>query len=298
MASGRTRLTFVRIPEAPLRGGTACGYNRVMNSRFRIGAVSYLNTVPLVAELPGLAGDAELVFDLPSRLAERLEQGNLDVALAPSIELSRHPSYTIVSDACIACRGPVWSVKLVSRVPFAQIETIALDDGSRTSAVLVEIMLDRQYGVRPASQPLAIDADWRRAATDAVLVIGDRAMTAHSPAFPHVVDLGRWWTEWASLPFVFAVWVAKSPSPRSEAIGRLLDQARDAGLERLDELAALHAPRCGLTEEECRQYLGRNLHYRLGPQERHGLALFDRLVRALPLDSPPEAAVAAADEDR
>ena len=48
----------------------------------RIGAVSYLNTKPLVFGLSELAPQHELVFDLPSRLADRLAAGQLDVAFA------------------------------------------------------------------------------------------------------------------------------------------------------------------------------------------------------------------------
>jgi chorismate dehydratase len=77
----------------------------------RFGAVQYLNTKPLVH---GLAGAGiELAFDLPSRLADRLTAGHLDVALIPVVELFRHPEHRLVSDACIGCRGAVMSVKLL-----------------------------------------------------------------------------------------------------------------------------------------------------------------------------------------
>ena len=72
-----------------------------------------------------------IVFDLPSRLADDLAAGRLDVALIPSIEYFQNPEYNIVSNACIACRGPVLSVKLFSRKPAAQIRTFALDEGSQ-----------------------------------------------------------------------------------------------------------------------------------------------------------------------
>ena len=104
-----------------------------MASALRIGAVNYLNTKPLVCGLEQLAPQAEIVFDLPSRLADGLAAGQLDVALIPSVEIFQNPTYTLVSDACIACRGPVLSVKLFSRVPPAEIRTLALDEGSRTS---------------------------------------------------------------------------------------------------------------------------------------------------------------------
>ena len=73
----------------------------------RIGAVQYLNTKPLVHGLA--AAGVDVAYDLPSRLADRLAAGLLDVALIPSIEVMRG-GYRIVSDACIGCCGPVMCV--------------------------------------------------------------------------------------------------------------------------------------------------------------------------------------------
>ena len=47
------------------------------NGRLRIGAVSYLNTKPLVYDLERLAPHAEIIYDVPSRLAAGLEDGQL-----------------------------------------------------------------------------------------------------------------------------------------------------------------------------------------------------------------------------
>ncbi|MEE3033069.1 MAG: MqnA/MqnD/SBP family protein, partial [Planctomycetota bacterium] len=52
----------------------------------RIGAVSYLNTKPLIYGLSRRLPDANISLDLPSRLAKRLASGDLDVGLIPSIE--------------------------------------------------------------------------------------------------------------------------------------------------------------------------------------------------------------------
>ncbi len=113
----------------------------ISGKRVRIGAVEYLNTKPLIYRLAESAPQVELVLDLPSRLADRLAARELDVALIPSVEFVHNPRYRIVSDACIACRGPVLSVKLFSRVPAAEIRSLALDEGSRTTAALVQILL-------------------------------------------------------------------------------------------------------------------------------------------------------------
>src|SRR5215831_808039 len=95
----------------------------------RVGAVNYLNTKPLIYDLDELAPQAELLLEVPSRLADRLSNGDLDVALIPSIEYFRAGSYSIVSDIAIASRGPVLSVTLFSRVAWKDICTVALDEG-------------------------------------------------------------------------------------------------------------------------------------------------------------------------
>src|SRR2546429_420968 len=142
----------------------------------RIGAVSYLNTKPLVYGLAQLAPRAELVFDLPSRLADQLAAGKLDVALIPSVEYFQNPAYAIVSDACMGCRGPVLSVKLLSRLPMDKIRTLALDEGSRTSVALVRILLQERFGLSPKLVPFPLGISPDKIDADAVLMIGDRAM--------------------------------------------------------------------------------------------------------------------------
>ena len=96
-----------------------------MHAKIKVGAVSYLNTKPLVYRLEEIAPYADISYDLPSRLADQLASGELDVALIPSVEYFQDPNYEIVSNACIGCRGPVLSVKLLTRVPFDQIHPLA-----------------------------------------------------------------------------------------------------------------------------------------------------------------------------
>lgn len=256
----------------------------------RVGAVNYLNTKPLIYGLEQRAPQVRLMLDLPSRLADRLAAGELDVALIPCVEFFQDPTYTIVSDACIACRGPVLSVKLFSRVPGPEIRTLALDEGSRTSAALVQILLQQRFGIRPALEKLPIGASFEAATADAVLLIGDRAM--HSPlgAFEFVWDLGDEWVRWSGLPFVFAMWVARSGIDRGgvdrPGLDVALSEARDAGLQALDEIAQRESAPLGLTVPECRSYLEHNLHFYLGQRELRGLELFYRQAVELGLAPP------------
>lgn len=247
-------------------------------AKIRVGAVSYLNTKPLIYGFERFAPDAELVLDYPSKLADALAAGTLDVALIPSIEFFQDPTYSIVSDACIGCRGPVLSVKLFSRVPIEQIRTLALDEGSRTSAALVRILLYERFGLQPQTEPLPLGNALSESTADAVLLIGDRAIHSPTGKFAEVWDLGDEWCRWAELPFVFAMWTARA-GVDLRGVDRALELARDDGTANLADIAKREAAPLGLTQPECVSYLRDNLHFHLGPRELRGLDLFHKLAQ-------------------
>ena len=139
--------------------------------------------------LEQLLPEARIVYDLPGRLADALAADELDIALVPSIELARHQDWKPVSDACIACGGPVLSVKLMFRVAPAQVRSLALDEGSRTSAVLAQILLQEIHGIDPRLELLPIGAAPETTTTDAVLVIGDRAIQTKAK---RTLKFGTW----------------------------------------------------------------------------------------------------------
>ena len=92
--------------------------------RPRVCAVSYLNTVPLVWGMLH-EPDAELrdVFDLrfalPSDCADQLASGEADIGIVPVIEMARQ-KLDYFRGTGIACHGPVRSILLISKVPFAR----------------------------------------------------------------------------------------------------------------------------------------------------------------------------------
>ena len=246
----------------------------------RVGAVSYLNTKPLIEGLGTFAPQAELILDVPSRLADRLAAGDLDVGLIPIVEYFRAGNYTIVPGISIASRGPVMSVTLFSRVPWPEIRAVAMDEGSRTSVALTRILLEKRYGIRPSIEqlPLGVAAD--DMPTDAVLLIGDRAMKACLPGFAHSYDLGQEWFDWTGLPFVYAVWAVREGVDLC-GVDRALRQCRDHGLARVGQIAEREAGKLGLDAGFCRRYLSNILCFELGPREIAGLRKFHQLCRDL-----------------
>jgi chorismate dehydratase len=265
-----------------------------MGHRIRVGAVNYLNTKPLVEGLAALAPRIDLSFDLPSRLADRMAAGDLDVGLIPVVEFFRAGTYSAVPDISIASRGPVLSVTLFSRVPWDQIRTVALDVGSRTSAALTEVILRKRYGVTPQVEPLPLDVPADDLTTDAVLLIGDRAMRACLPGFAFAYDLGAEWADWTGLPFVYAVWAVRDGVDLGETEAAF-GEAKRLGLSRAGLIAAREAPRLGVDAAFARRYLTNIIRYDLGPAERAGMDRYHQYCRELGLVRP---ACAAAGDHR
>lgn len=253
-----------------------------MDTPIRIGAVNYLNTKPLICDLEMLAPEAELVLDVPSRLADLLAEGRLDVALIPVIEYFRAGSYRIVPNLSIASRGPVLSVTLFSRVPWREIRRVALDEGSRTSAALTQILLRKRYGVRPERVPLPLNRSAEDVDADAVLLIGDRAMRACLPGFAHAFDLGQEWHDWTGLPFVYAVWAVR-PGVDLGSVAEALTEAKRRGCSRIGEIAHREAPLLQLDAGFCRRYLQSIIQFDLGSRELAGLRRYYQLAAELEL---------------
>jgi chorismate dehydratase len=253
-----------------------------MEQRVRVGAVNYLNTKPLIHDLEGLAPTAELVLDVPSRLADRLAEGGLDVALIPVIEYFRAGKYRILPGVAIASRGPVLSVTLFSRRPWAGIRRVALDEGSRTSAALAQMLLRQRYHVRPELVPLPLDRAAEDADADAVLLIGDRAMRACLPGFDHAFDLGQEWDDWTGLPFVYAVW-AVGAGVDLGPVAAALAEAKRRGCACIGPISHAEAPHLGLDAGFCRRYLQTIIGFDLGPRELAGLQRYYSLACELGL---------------
>jgi chorismate dehydratase len=204
----------------------------------------------------------------------------VDVALAPVVAAFDAPGLTLVPEAAIASRGAVESVLLFCRETPQAARTVALDASSRTSADLVRVLYQGLWRGSPRFFHRPSDPDLGAVESDAVLLIGDPALCARWSG-PPPVDLGEAWTRWTGLPFVFAVWLARSPEAAAAA-APVLRRAAAAGRARIDAIAAEAASSMGLPEPRLRRYLRESIRYDLGPGERAGMERFRELRSALP----------------
>lgn len=187
-----------------------------MAHKIRVGAVSYLNTKPLIygLEQGKMSDEIELLIDYPANIASQLIDDKIDVGLVPVAILPLLKEHHIVSDYGIACDGEVASVCLFSDVPLQEIRKVLLDYQSRTSVALLKILLKEHWKLSP--ELVAGERDYENdiAGTTAGLVIGDRALTQRTKS-AYIYDLGTAWKEMTGLPFVFAAWISNKKLPPS-----------------------------------------------------------------------------------
>jgi cyclic dehypoxanthinyl futalosine synthase len=254
-------------------------------NRIKVAAVSFLNARPITYGLERGLGEArfDLSFDLPSRCADALRAGAVDLALIPTASYGESQGaiadLRAVPGIAVASFGPVRTVLLVGDVPMDQMTEVALDGASRSSARLLQILF-RARGLAPRYREVAHeDVLTAAAGTTGALVIGDAGFEA-AGRHAHVVDLGEAWRAHTGLPFVFALWAGRGDVLGPDEIA-LLQQSLDAGLAHRREIARAWAEAHGGAPALYERYLTDNIRYRLGADELSGAAAyFDRLLDA------------------
>ena len=207
--------------------------------RPRLGAVSYLNTRPLVFALERDSSPFALSYSVPSRCADDLARGAIDVGVIPSIEYARSADpYFIVPGIGISARGAVLTVRLYYRGEVDSITSVALDLSSRTSVALVRILLGGKYGLDPVFVDAPPDLGAMLTRADAALLIGDPVFDALEGT-EQSLALGAEWGELTGLPFVFAFWAGRKDA-LDPALVRGLHDAKEEGLRHIDEIARIH----------------------------------------------------------
>ena len=99
-----------------------------MQTKVRVGAVSYLNTKPLIYGIENgmIKDEADLIIDYPAKIASLLLENEIDVGLVPVAIIPEMKEHYIISDYCIGSVGEVASVCLFSEVPLDKIEKVLL----------------------------------------------------------------------------------------------------------------------------------------------------------------------------
>jgi len=241
-----------------------------------VGAVSYLNTKPLIYgfEQGAMTDDVHLVLDYPSNLAKRMNKGELDVALLPIAAIADLERPFIFSNYCIGADGAVASVCLFSEVPLEQIETIYLDYQSRSSVALLKVLLKNHWQKKVKFIEAEENYITKIKGTTAGLIIGDRAFE-QLKNFKNIYDLAAEWKAFTGLSFVFAAWITNKNL--SEKFVHEFNKACRMGFEHLPEIIAdQHYPHYDLET-----YYTQNISYKLNNEKHKAIELFKQYISKL-----------------
>ena len=247
-----------------------------LDKRIRVGAVSYLNTRPLLYGLKrsGLMDKIDLVEDYPARIAALLLNDEIDVGLVPVVTIPKLKEAHIITDYCIGTDGEVASVALFSEVPIEEVTRLLLDYQSQTSVNLAKLLLKEYWQQELVLEDTKEDFRSHIRGTTAGIVIGDRALEQRKIS-AYTYDLGAAWKAHTGLPFVFAAWVANKSLP--DDFINAFNHANGYGVVHIAEVVAENPyPVYDLTK-----YYTQNISYRLDNAKREGLALFLQKLKQL-----------------
>ena len=243
----------------------------------KISAVSYLNTIPFIYGLKQskLVDTIDLHLDYPAICADKLINGEVDIALVPVVIIPQLENAYIISDYCIGSDGEVDTVCLYSDVPIEEVQTIALDYQSRTSVALLKILLKEYWQVKPEINNTELGFEDKIKGKHAALVIGDRAFELNAK-HQYIYDLSTIWKKMTGFPFVFAVWVSNTKLPKDFIAG--FNKALENGLTDINKAIALEGDNYSNCENPA-DYLNHKISYLLDAEKQKGMALFlEKLV--------------------
>jgi chorismate dehydratase len=273
-------------------------------SRFKISAISYLNTAPLLWDFERQPGnpDFDISYTIPSGCAEALRSGKADIGIIPAAAYATVPDLLIIPDVAIAARSAVRSILLIGRKIskkqvgsisnpewLQRVRTVALDTSSMTSVALTKILFAKWLGGERDYMPMAPNLDAMLDDCDAALLIGDPALQVDRSDY-FTLDLAEEWVACTGKSCVFAFWAIRKQALAGgdgASITKLFKDSRDHGLtpKNLEAIAQEWSGRLGLTVDVVRAYLKDNIHYYLDIPCLEGLELFYRMgaeVGALP----------------
>jgi len=240
-----------------------------LERKIRVGAVSYLNTKPLLygIQRSPVMDDIILKIDYPSRIASMLLNDEIDLGLVPVAIVPEMKSYHIITDYCIGCDGPTASVCIFSETPIEQVEKVLLDYQSRTSVILAKILLKEYWKI----QPEFIDAgeDFRENIQGKIagVVIGDRALEQRKKS-GYIYDLGEAWKQLTGLPFVFAAWI--SNKKLDNVFVKEFNAANAIGLQNIESVLK----EINYDKFDLHEYYTHYISYDMNEQKRKGMDLF------------------------
>ncbi len=244
--------------------------------KYKVSAISYLNTVPFIYGIKSskIYEDIELQLNYPSMCAQKLINDEVDIALVPIVVLKSYSSFNIVSEYCISADGSVDTVCLYSNVSLNEIDNIYLDYQSKTSVELLKILCKEYWKISPNLKNSKNGFEEKVKDNTAALIIGDRAFSVNDK-YKYVFDLSEIWKQMTGLPFVFACWISNKEIDKKFLYE--FNQSLKFGIENVEESIrseSINYSHC----DNPKEYLNKKISYILDEEKRKSMKLFLKKV--------------------
>lgn len=223
----------------------------------RLGYIDYLNCYPFYYHMfeKKAVKDVTIVPGYPGDLNEMMLGNELDMSPISSAAFPDMQDHAILlPQFCLSSIGYVRSVVLMSSIPIEDLDgkKIGITSASKTSAILLQILMNKYYGV--TAEYITIEPDPSLHGCDAALIIGNEALMESRQPVQYSYDLGDIWLRKTGYPVVFAVFALQDAAveDHSDVIDEVVDSFKHS-------LGDLKADRKTIIEKAGKKYP--NIHY-------------------------------------
>lgn len=232
--------------------------------------VSYSNTKPFLYGFQHHpdAEDIDLILKNPAECAAAFDRKEADIALVPCAHLAQLQDYKVITNYCIGCNGTVNTVAIFANKDIERLEKIYLDNHSLTSQQLTQILAKDYWKINVEFENIEASSKVNSLQdNEGILLIGDKVFEYES-LFEKKYDLGKAWKLYTSLPFTFAVWIARNevPNERIDQLNKILA----SGVDQIDHIVELNKDKA----INYKKYLISQISYNLNAEKRKALHYF------------------------
>jgi chorismate dehydratase len=243
-----------------------CKFNLLtLEQKIRVGAVSYLNTKPMIYGLENW-DQITLSLDYPAKIADKLLNDEIDIGLVPVAIIPQLNQANYITDYGIGATGKVLTVALFSNVAIQEIQNIYLDYQSKTSVQLIKILCKEYWKISPKFENAIVGFESEIKGNEAAVIIGDRTFDLLDQ-YKYVYDLSAAWYEHTSLPFVFARWVSNKKI--NSTFEKVFAEKIESNINRFKS-----SPNFSTINIVQKNYLENIIQYNLTPNHQKGMQLF------------------------
>jgi len=250
----------------------------------KLVVTKFLNTFPLIWELEHIASKKgiELIKETPAECAFLLLNDKVEGGVVPVTTYAYKQELLVLLNPCVASRNFVRTVKLYSNKPINEVYEVIVDQDSRTSVVLLKILLSIRYKKHKLTFIREDVSKIRNINNDfGYLMIGDKNFSLMNK-FKYQYDLAAEWAEWVNLPFIFASWMI-SEGVDSRRASTLLKRCYITAKRNIEQVCEEASFYWNLPVEDVRKYFEENISFEVGLEGVKAIKLFFEMANELKL---------------